>query len=46
MISEADAKSPVAEMMVTMSQILTGKAEVRSKKKSAFNLLKSLKLKK
>lgn len=46
MISEADAKNPIAETFQTVSQILTGKAEVRSNKKSAFNLLKSLKLKK
>ena len=46
MISEADPKSPIAETMVIMSQVLTGKAEVRSKKKASFNLLKSLKLKK
>ncbi len=46
MISEADAKHPIAETFQTMSQILTGKAEVRSKKKSSFDLLKSLKLKK
>lgn len=46
MISEADAKSPISETFETMSQILTGKAEVRSSKKSSFNLLKSLKLKK
>jgi pilus assembly protein CpaE len=46
MISEADAKSPISETFETISQILTGKAEVRSKKKASFNLLKSLKLKK
>jgi len=46
MISEADSKSPISETLVTVSQILTGKAEVRTKKKSAFNLLKTLKLKK
>lgn len=46
MISEADSKSQISETLVTVSQILTGKAEVRSKKKSAFNLLKTLKLKK
>ena len=46
MISEADAKSPIAETFETISQILTGKAEVRSKKKASFNLLKTLKLKK
>lgn len=46
MISEADAKSPISETMEIISQILTGKAEVRTKKKSAFNLFKSLKLKK
>lgn len=46
MISEADIKNPISETLLTVSQILTGKAEVRTKKKSAFNLLKSLKLKK
>lgn len=46
MISEADIKNPISETFATVSQILTGKAEVRTKKKSAFNLLKSLKLKK
>ncbi len=46
MISEADAKSPITETMQTVSQILTGKAEVRSKKKSGFSLFKNLKRKK
>ncbi len=46
MISEADAKSPISETFETISQVLTGKAEVRSKKKASFNLLKTLKLKK
>jgi len=46
MISEADPKSPVSEIFETVSQILTGKAEVKSQKKSPFELLKSLKLKK
>ena len=46
MISEADGKNPVAETFLTLSQVLTGKAEVRSEKKGSFNLLKSLKIKK
>jgi len=46
MISEADPKSPVSETFETVSQVLTGKAEVKSQKKSPFDLLKSLKLKK
>ena len=46
MISEADGKNPVAETFLTLSQVLTGKAEVRSEKKNSFNLLKSLKIKK
>jgi len=46
MISESDAKSPISETMEIISQIVTGKAEVRTKKKSAFNLFKNLKLKK
>lgn len=46
MISEADAKHPISETFQTMSQILTGKAEVKSQKKSSFNILRSLKLKK
>lgn len=46
MISEADMKNPIAETFMIMSQILTGKAQVKTKKKSSFDFLKNLKLKK
>lgn len=44
MLSEADAKSPVVENIVNLTQILTGKAEVKSGKKSALGFLKNLKI--
>ena len=46
MISEADPKSPMIEMIMNLSQILTGKAEVRQEKKGRFDFLKGLKRKK
>ena len=46
MISEADAKNPVSEIFVTMAQVLTGKAEIKSDKKNPLDFLKKLKLKK
>lgn len=46
MISEADSKNPISDMMTTIAQVVTGKAEVRTKKKSGFDLLKNFKLKK
>lgn len=46
MISEADMKNPISQTFMEISQILTGKAEVKTKKKSAFNLLQNLKFKK
>ena len=46
MISEADAKSPVSETFITMAQVLTGKAEIKTEKKSPLGFLKNLKLKK
>jgi len=45
MISEADAKHPIAETLVTMSQVLTGRAEIKMEKKSPFSFLKGLKRK-
>ncbi len=46
MVSEADPKNPISDMMTTIAQVVTGKAEVRIKKKSGFDLLKNFKLKK
>jgi pilus assembly protein CpaE len=46
MVSEADPKNPISDMMTTIAQVVTGKAEVRTKKKSGFDLLKNFKLKK
>jgi pilus assembly protein CpaE len=46
MISEADAKSPIAETMMNLSQIVTGRAEIKNEKKSAFGFLKGLTRKK
>lgn len=46
MISEADMKNPISQTFMEISQILTGKAEVKTKKKSAFDLLQNLKFKK
>ncbi|MEM9277135.1 MAG: CpaE family protein [Pseudomonadota bacterium] len=43
MISEADPKSAVVEMLMNLTQILTGKAEVKSAKKSPFDFLKGIK---
>ena len=45
MISEADAKSPVAETFDYLAQLLTGKAELRTEKKGSFDFLSKLKLK-
>lgn len=45
MISESDPKSPVAETFEYLAQVLTGKAELKSEKKSAMQFLSKLKLK-
>lgn len=42
MISEADAKSPVVNSFTELSQILTGKAEIKSAKKGGLAFLKNL----
>ena len=42
MIAESDAKSPVVESFVHLAQILTGKAELRTEKKSALSILNRL----
>ena len=44
MLSEADAKNPVVETILNLSQILTGKAEVKATKTSPFDILKKIKL--
>lgn len=46
MISEADAKSPIATHFEFLAQLLTGKAELRVEKKSAFSILSKFKKKK
>ncbi|MCB1429852.1 MAG: CpaE family protein [Nitratireductor sp.] len=46
MIGEADPKSSVTESFDFLAQILTGKAELRTEKKGALNLLSMLKRKK
>ena len=43
MISEADAKSPVSDQMISIAQLLTGRAEPKVEKKSALSFLKKLK---
>lgn len=45
MVSESDPKNPIAETFELISQIATGKAEVKSQKKSPFDIFKSLKMK-
>ena len=44
MLSETDAKSPVVELIVNLTQVLTGKAEVKTAKKSPLGFLKNIKL--
>lgn len=44
MLSEADAKSPIVETMLILSQVLTGKAEVKNAKSSPLDFLKKMKL--
>lgn len=44
MISEADSKSPISESFDFLAQVVTGKAEIRSEKKSGINILSKLKL--
>ena len=46
MIGEADPKNAVTQSFDFLAQILTGKAELRTEKKSALNLLTMLKRKK
>ncbi len=46
MIAEADARSPVAESFDVLAQILTGKAELRTEKKSALSFLSKIRRKK
>lgn len=43
MISEVEQKSEAAETLLSLTQVLTGKAEVRSAKKGPFDFLKNLK---
>ena len=43
MISEADPKSQLAESLLGLTQVLTGKAEVKSAKKSPLDFLKNMK---
>ncbi|MGI9351715.1 MAG: AAA family ATPase [Rhizobiaceae bacterium] len=43
MLSEADPKSSVADMVMDLTQVLTGKAEVKTEKKSPFDFLKNIK---
>lgn len=45
MIAEADPKSPVCESFTYLAQILTGKAELRTEKKSALSILNRLRRK-
>ncbi|PCI02765.1 MAG: CtpF protein [Hyphomicrobiales bacterium] len=45
MISEADAKHPTSEIFNVLGQILTGKAELKTEKKSALGFLSKLKRK-
>lgn len=45
MISEADAKHPTAEIFNVLGQILTGKAELKTEKKSALGFFSKLKRK-
>ncbi|MBL4890875.1 MAG: CpaE family protein [Rhizobiaceae bacterium] len=45
MISEADAKHPTAEIFDVLGQILTGKAELKTEKKSALGFFSKLKRK-
>ncbi len=42
MIAETDAKSPTAETFSQLAHVLTGRAEVKSKKKSGLSGLRSL----
>ncbi|MEO0326964.1 MAG: CpaE family protein [Pseudomonadota bacterium] len=42
MISEADPKNPLVETITTLTQVLTGKAEVKAKKKSPLEFLKGI----
>lgn len=46
MIAEADGKSPIVNSYVELSQILTGKAEIKQAKKGGLSFLKGLSLKK
>lgn len=45
MIAEADPKSPVAEIFQTMAQVLTGRGEIRTEKKRAFDFLSRIRRK-
>lgn len=42
MISEADPKSPIVNSFLELSQILTGKAEIKKAKKGGLSFLKNL----
>ena len=44
MISEADPKSAVVDSIMELTQVLTGKAEIRTEKKSGLSFLKGLSL--
>jgi len=44
MISEADPKSPVVNSLMELTQIITGKAEIRQAKGSGLSFLKNLSL--
>ncbi len=44
MLAEADGKSPVVELLLNLTQVLTGKAEVKSAKKNPLGFLKNIKL--
>ena len=44
MLSETDPKSAVVELIVNLTQVLTGKAEIKSAKKNPLGFLKSFKL--
>ena len=46
MISEADGKSSLVNSFIELSQIITGKAEIKSSKKGGLSFLKNLSFKK
>ncbi|MEL7428535.1 MAG: AAA family ATPase [Pseudomonadota bacterium] len=46
MISEADSKNPIVTSFLELSQILTGKAEIKQKKKGGLSFLSGLSFKK